>query len=347
MNRIRSLFFPFAVTSVFILTLIFFPSDPYAQQPRFEVKTTKYLLGTEIDITAIHSNIDSMKKAMYFAFREIERIQGVMSVQIDSTEASQININAGISPVKVSPELYSIIKRSIDYSEKYKGIFDITIGPVSELWGFSSDKKLKKVPDQKIIDSLIKLVDYKLIQLDPSDTSVFLQKKGMRIDLGGIAKGYAVDRASLIMRNYGMKDFFVNAGGDIYASGTKNRDEKWSIGIKDPRNGNKIIAGFEVSDMAVGTSGDYERFVIIDGKRYHHIFNTKTGYPVMISQSGTALALTAEESVVLSKVVFIKGAEDYLRSKDSTGIMGVIVTEEGKIVYDDRLTALYNFNLIK
>lgn len=327
--------------------MIFFPSGSFAQQPKFEVKTTKYLLGTEIDITAIHGNIDSMKKAMYFAFREIERIQGVMSVQIDSTEASKINKNAGISPVKVSLELFSIIKRSIDYSEKYKGIFDITIGPISELWGFSSDKKTEKIPDKKIIDSLIKLVDYKMIQLDPSDTSVYLQKRGMRIDLGGIAKGYAVDRASEIMRNYGMKDFFVNAGGDIYASGTKNRDEKWSIGIKDPRDENKIIAYFEVSGMAVGTSGDYERFVIIDGKRYHHIFNTKTGYPVMISQSGTALASTAEEAVVLSKVVFITGAEDYLSSKDSTGIMGVIVTEEGKIVFDDRLTALYNFNLTR
>lgn len=347
MNNKKTILFSFVIPTLFILTLIFFPSGSNAQQPKFEVKTTKYLLGTEIDITAVHSNIDSMKKAMYFAFREIERIQGVMSVQIDSTEASKINKNAGIAPVKVSIELFAIIKRSIEYSEKFKGIFDITIGPISELWGFSSDKKIEKVPDEKVIDSLIKLVDYKLIQLDPSDTSVFLQYKGMRIDLGGIAKGYAVDRAVEIMRNYGMKDFFVNAGGDIYASGTKNADEKWSIGIKDPRDQKKIIAYFEVSDKAVGTSGDYERFVIIDGKRYHHIFNTKTGYPVMISQSGTALASTAEEAVVLSKVVFIKGAEEYLSSKDSTGIMGVIVTEEGKIVFDDRLTALYNFKLTK
>ncbi len=108
----------------------------------------------------------------------------------------------------------------------------------------------------------------------------------MKIDLGGIAKGYAVDRAAQVMKEYGMKDFFVNAGGDIYVSGTKTNDQKWSIGIKNPRDEKKIIADFEVTDMAIGTSGDYERFVIIDGIRYHHIFNTHTGYPVMLSQSG-------------------------------------------------------------
>ena len=346
MNKIKSYFLPSVTASSFILILISLSISSFAQQPKYEVKTTKYLLGTEIDITAVHGDIDSMKKAMYYSFKEIERIQQVMSVQIDTSEASEINLNAGIAPVKVSKELYSIIERSVDYSEKYKGIFDITIGPISVLWGFSSDKKINSVPDKNIIDSLIKLVNYKHITLDPADTSVFLINKGMRIDLGGIAKGYAVDRATEVMKKYGMKDFFINAGGDIYVSGMKTADQKWSVGIKDPRDVNKIIANFEVSDIAVGTSGDYERFVIIDGKRYHHIFNTMTGYPVMISQSGTAFAATAEEAVVLSKVVFITGGEEYLRSKDFTGIMGVIVTENGKIVYDDRLTELYNFKVL-
>ena len=347
MNNIKKQIFLTVLILFQLISSLIFSGVSFAQQPKYEVKTTKYLLGTEIDITAIHSDIDSMKKAMYFAFREIERIQGVMSVQIDTTEASKINFYAGISPVKVSQEMYSIIKRSIDYSEKYNGIFDITIGPVSELWGFSSDKKITELPDRNLLDSLVKLVDYKMIILDPEDTSVFLLKKGMKIDLGGIAKGYAVDRASEVMKKYGMNDYFVNAGGDIYASGTKSSGQKWSIGIKDPRDEKKIIAYFEVSDMAIGTSGDYERFVMIGGKRYHHIFDTKTGYPVMISQSGTALAVTSEEAVVLSKVVFITGAEEYLRTKNDTGIMGVIVTSEGKIVYDERMDEMYDFKLVK
>ncbi|MEZ4691449.1 MAG: FAD:protein FMN transferase [Ignavibacteria bacterium] len=156
---------------------LFLTSLTEAQQPKFEVTTSKYLLGTKIDITAIHSDIDSMKKAMYFAFREIERIQGVMSVQLDTTEASLINKNAGIAPVRVSSELYSIISRSIDYSKKFEGIFDITIGPISELWGFSSDKKITELPDSNLINSLLKLVNYNLIILNPDDTSVFLSEK--------------------------------------------------------------------------------------------------------------------------------------------------------------------------
>lgn len=342
------MYFPSSkIIPVLILYSIFLSFHSYAQQPKYEVTTTKYLLGTQIDITAIHSDIDSMKKAMYFAFKEIERIQGVMSIQIDTTEVSKINLNAGISLVKVSWELYSIISRSINYSKKYNGIFDITIGPISELWGFSSDKKITSLPDKNIIDSLIKLVDYNLIILNPGDTSVFLLKKGMKIDLGGIAKGYAVDRATEVMRKYGMKNFFINAGGDIFVSGTKSNEQQWCIGIKNPRDEKKIIANFELTELAIGTSGDYERYVIIDGKRYHHIFDTHTGFPVMISQSGTALAETAEEAVVLSKVVFIIGAEEYLKTKNNSGIMGVIVNGEGKIVYDDRLINLYNFKLVK
>ncbi len=332
---------------ILILFSIFNSSYIFAQTPSYEVTTTKYLLGTQIDITAIHTNIDSMKKAMYYAFKEIERIQGVMSVQIDTTEVSRINRNAGISPLKVSWETYSIIMRSIDYSEKYNGIFDITIGPISKLWGFSSDTKITSVPEKYIIDSLVKLVDYRLIRLNPSDTSVYLTVKGMEIDLGGIAKGYAVDRAASVMKLFGIEDFFINAGGDVYVSGKKSTDEKWIIGIKNPRAEKNIIASLEVSNVAVGTSGDYERYVIIDGIRYHHIFDTKTGYPVMISESGTAIASSTEEAVVLSKVVFIRGGDEYLQPKNDTDIIGVIVTSEGKVFYDKRLEKLYNFKLIK
>lgn len=330
--------------SLFILTAILTVRSE-AQQPEYEVTTSKYLLGTKVDITAIHSDIDSMKKAMYYAFREIERIQGVMSIQWDSTEASLINKNAGITPVKVSGELYSIISRSIDYSKKFNGIFDITIGPISELWGFSSDRKITVLPDNNVIKDLLKLVDYKLIILNPEDSSVYLSKPGMRIDLGGIAKGYAVDRAVKIMKENGMKNFFVNAGGDIFVSGRKSDDRMWSIGIKDPRDEKKLIAEFELSDIAIGTSGDYERYVMIKGKRYHHIFDVQTGYPVMISESGTALATTTEEAVVLSKIVFITGAVNYMKTKDESGIEGVIVDADGNIVYDERMVDKYNFKL--
>jgi thiamine biosynthesis lipoprotein len=191
------------VTGVLMLLLCLFHSPSFAQNQLYEFSASKYLMGTKFDISAVSTSIDSMKKAMYYSFKEVERIQSLMSSRIDTSEISRINQYSGIKPVKVSYETYSIIERSINYSKKYNDLFDITIGPITELWGFNSDNPVNKVPDKKVIDSLIKLVDYRNIILNPSDTSVFLSGKGMKLDMGGIAKGYAVDRAAGIMKKWG------------------------------------------------------------------------------------------------------------------------------------------------
>jgi len=317
----------------------------HSQETLFEFTAGKYLLGTKIDITAVSCSIDSMKKAMYFSFKEIERIQGVMSSQIDSSEISTINRNAGINSVKVSYETYSIIERSIAYSKKYP-CFDITIGPISELWGFSSNHPVTKIPDQNVIDSLLLLVGYEKIILTPSDTSVYLSLKGMKLDVGGIAKGYAVDRAVIEMKKHGMNNFFINAGGDIYVCGTKTKNVKWSIGIKHPRKENELFAIIELpGDGAIGTSGDYERFTIINGKRYHHIFDVKTGLPVMFSQGATAFATTAEEAVILSKYLFIMGGNKYI--SEQIDLPAIIITSNGDVVYDKKLEASHSLKLVK
>jgi thiamine biosynthesis lipoprotein len=339
--------FSFKKRTVLILnTVLFFSvnSSAFSQQ-LYEFSATKYLMGTKIDISATHTSIDSMKKAIYYSFKEIERIQCLMSSSIDTSEIYMININSGIKPVKVSNETYSIIERSINYSRKYDGIFDITIGCITELWGFNSDNPVTKIPEQKVIDSLIQFVGYEKIVLNPADTTVFLPMKGMKIDLGGIAKGYAIDRAAEIMKKNGMKNFFINGGGDIYISGYKQENQKWNVGIMHPRKENSIIASMEITDAAIGTSGDYERFAIIDGKRYHHIFDTKTGYPVMVSESATAIVPTTEEAVVLSKILFIRGGEQYLEEKNN--IPGLIIDSEGKLYYDKELFKEYNLRIIQ
>ena len=333
------------VTGIFILLIFFIHSPALAQQQLYEFSASKYLMGTKFDISAVSTSIDSMKKAMYYSFKEVERIQSVMSSSIDSSEIYHINEASGLHPVKVSYETYAIIERSINYSKKYNGLFDITIGPITELWGFNSDNPVSKVPDKNLIDSLVKLVNYKNIVLNPSDTNVYLSVKGMKLDMGGIAKGYAVDRAAGIMKKWGMKNFFVNGGGDMYVSGYKEGTRKWVVGIKHPRKENKLIAELEISDGAVGTSGDYERYVIIDGKRYCHIFNTKTGYPVDISQSGTAIAPTTEEAVILSKYLFITGAEKY--KSENINIPGMIVDSNGNVTYNEELMKPYNFRVLK
>jgi thiamine biosynthesis lipoprotein len=327
------------------LLLCFVYSPALAQNQLYEFSASKYLMGTKFDISAVSTSIDSMKRAMYYSFKEVERIQSVMSSRIDSSEISQINNLAGIKPVRVSYETYSIIERSINYSKKYNGLFDITIGPITDLWGFNSDNPITKVPDKKVIDSLVKLVNFKNIILNSSDTSVYLSVKGMKLDLGGIAKGYAVDRAAGIMKDRGMRNFFVNGGGDMYVSGYKEENQKWVVGIKHPRVENKLIAELEISNGAVGTSGDYERYVIIDGKRYCHIFNTKTGYPVDISESGTAIASSTEEAVILSKYLFIIGTRKY-KSED-IDVPGMIVDSTGSVAYDEALMKPYNFRILK
>jgi thiamine biosynthesis lipoprotein len=143
----------------------------------------------------------------------------------------------------------------------------------------------------------------------------------------------------------GMINFFVNGGGDMYVSGYKEENQKWTVGIKHPRKENRLIAELQICNGAVGTSGDYERYVIIDGKRYCHIFNTKTGYPVDISESGTAIASTTEEAVILSKYLFIIGAEKY--NSENIGVPGMIVDSNGEVTYNNKLIKPYNFRILK
>ncbi len=275
----------------------------------FEMSASKELMGTHFEITAIHSSIDSCKKAIYYAFKEIERIEKFASNYKDSTEISNVNNNAASYPVKVSFELYELIKRSLVYSELYDGYFDISVGPLTDYWGFNSDHPLKTPPDSSLIKYLLGFVGYKNIVLNSNDTTISYLKKGLKIDLGGIAKGYALDRAIKILHDRGIKNFLLNGGGDIYAGGRKSKDAKWVIGVKDPRENQNVVKRIEVEDCAVLTSGDYERYSIINGIRYHHIFNPKNGFPAKDCQSATVILENCEEGVMFSKILFICGKE--------------------------------------
>ncbi|NOS86694.1 MAG: FAD:protein FMN transferase [Ignavibacteria bacterium] len=337
-----------AFRNVICIILMYFANSIVSAQDGklYEFSAEKYLMGTQFRITAVHTSIDSMKKAIYYSLREVERIQGVMSMQMNSSEIYKINTNAGIEPVKVTYETYSIIKRAIEYSLKFEGVFDITIGPVSECWGFNSDKAITQIPEKFVIDSLLKYVGSEKIILNPADTSVYLPLKGMLLDLGGIAKGYAVDRAADIMKTNGITNFIVNGGGDMFVCGYKNirTMQKWNVGIKHPREENTVVAVLEINDMAVGTSGDYERFLILDNVRYHHIFDTKTGWPSNTSESATSITTTTEEAVVLSKYFFIKGGSIF---KQNYSLNGVIVDSSGNVVCTPEMHNIYNITLSK
>jgi FAD:protein FMN transferase len=333
--------------AVFIILLFFIinTSIIYSQDNGivFELSAKKYLMGTEFEITAYHSSIDSCKQGMFFAFKEVERIEKVTSNYKDSTEISFVNRNAADYPVKVSDELFEMLKRSIYYSEKYNGLFDITVGPLTKYWGFNSDHPLETEPDKRTIDSLLQFVNYKFIQIDTINKTVFYLMKGVNIDLGGIAKGYALDKAVEILKSKGINNFLISGGGDIYANGFKGEGKKLVVGIKNPRENEKLLATLEITGISIATSGDYERYKIINGRRYHHIFNPQNGYPPTITQSSSVIFKNCEEGVVLSKCFFIKGVEEINLLKDFESIPYFIVDGNGKIFYGNNIK---DYNLI-
>ena len=289
------------------LLLYLMPVCALAQDALYEVSAGKYLMGTRVEATIHHTDILASQQAVLAAFLEMERIEQVLSAHIPESEVSEINDAAGIVPVRVSRETFEIVSRARGYSEQSGGLFDATVGPLSRLWGFSDDRGIE-VLDSSIVVDLLRLVDYRAVQLSQADTSVFLPRKGMALDLGGIAKGYAVDRAAAVLRERGIDHFLLNAGGDIYAAGLKDGQHPWRVGIKHPGRPQDLIAAFGLSDGAVATSGDYERFVDIEGVRYHHILDPRTGRPGRLSRSASALAATAEEADVLATLHFLLGA---------------------------------------
>ncbi len=313
--------------------------------PVFEVSATQFLLGTQVEIIALGKSVQAAKKACYFAFREMERIENILSSHRDDSEIGKLNASAAERPVRVSAETFAILQRALDYSRQFHGQFDISIGPISVLWGFNEDRDIR-LPDPDTLRQKLALVDYRQILLNPADTTVRFLKPGMRVDLGGIAKGYAIDRAAAMLRQHGIHQFLINAGGDIYASGLKADGRKWRIGIKHPRQLSELLATFDLTDFAVATSGDYERYAIIDGKRYHHILDPRTGYPAADYRSVTVLAPSAEAADVWATYLFILGWPQYKKLQPPP-VLALFVDDSGTVYYDLAWKQKYGLQLIE
>jgi len=303
----------------------------------FEVKVSKILMGTVVETTARYPDVTYCKKALFYAYREMERVENLLSYQKTESEISRINDAAGTAPQPVSAETFAILQRAVKYADNLQGLFDITIGPVTSLWGFSSPEG-GHLPGSEEIARHLQEVNYHDLVLNEGDTTAFLKNKGMMLDLGGIAKGYAIDRGSAKLKEYGVINFILNAGGDMYVSGQKDEKTPWTVGVKDPRNGQELIARFNLKDEAVATSGDYERFIIINGKRYHHIIDPRTGYPASLTESATTFAATAEEADVLATYLFIIGAQKALKINFSAPFL--IVDRNGQSSFNQAFREL-------
>ena len=294
---------------------------------RFEVSVNKYIMGTSVEATVMYTDVLAAQRALVDAFMEMQRIEAVMSVSKPESEVALLNREAAERPVKVSGEVLGILARSIDYCHRSDGLFDITVGPLSELWGFSGDEPVT-VPDSSAVQELQSLTGCDRVHIDWADSTVSFSDAGVEVDLGGIAKGYAVDRAAAVLRSRGIDDFIVNAGGDLYASGEKEPGVPWRIGIKHPRNADSIVARLDARNEAVVTSGDYERFVIVDGRRYHHILDPRTGFSADGSRSVTVIAKSAEEADALATMIFVRGNA---QEPDESGVSFLRVRADGSL----------------
>jgi len=286
-------------------------------------------MGTAIEITLVGDDEEAAKKAALQTFQKIKRIEHLMSPWIESSDISRINRSSTIEWVKVSPETFEVIKKAQEVSELSAGAFDITMGPLIQLWRVARERKTP--PSSEEVRKNLDLVNYKNVLINP-EKGVFFNKKGMAIDLGGIAKGYAVDKAFELLKSLGFKNLIVNAGGDLRVGGTK-LGQPWSVGIQDPRASQKIMARVSLSDAAMATSGDYEKFFIYQGKRYHHIFSRRDGLPPEDCQSVTIICKDGMTADALATAVFVLGPEKgYDLCQKLEGIDCLIVDKDRKII---------------
>jgi thiamine biosynthesis lipoprotein len=307
-------------------------ASAWGDNPDHVIERNRSSMGTNVHIMIWGWDETAAVKAMEIAFAEIDRLDLLMSPWKPESDVSHLNAAAGDGKwVSVSPETIEVLDKAAEASKLSEGAFDITVGSFAGLWKFDAQDKDGSVPSKEDIEERKKLVNWKDVLIDHDKKAARLRRKGQKVTLGGIAKGYAVDRASKILRAHGFADFVVQDGGDMFVAGRKG-PRAWRVGIQDPRAEHGVyFAAAEIQDRTFSTSGDYERFVIKDGKRYHHIIDPTTGFPATRCRAVTIMALDAFTAEGLSKTVFIWGPERGAALLEKLGVDGVIVGADNKV----------------
>ena len=264
-------------------------------------------MGTDIRLTASTADEAAAQAAFSQVFADFDRLDRLLSVWKPDSEVVRLNAAAGDHPVPVSTDTREVLRIAREVSEWTEGAFDVTFGALTGLWTFDAQDQDGTVPDPREVQARLPLVDYRKLTIDETAGTAFLASKGMKVHLGGIGKGYAVDRAAAILRSHGLRDFMIQAGGDLYVGGMKD-GRPWKLGIRDPRGpADQLFATLDLTDGTFSTSGDYERFFVKDGRRYHHILDLKRGEPARLSRSVTLVTNKAVIADALAKGVFILG----------------------------------------
>jgi thiamine biosynthesis lipoprotein len=294
-------------------------------------KQVSKLMGNRFEITVVADDSTWANECIADAVKEIRRIEKLFTTFDESSQTNLINRNAGIAPVKVDKEVYDLIKRSKKISALTQGSFDITYGSIDKrLWNF--DKTMTKLPDPKTAKQLVRLINYRNVMLNENDGTVFLREKGMRIGFGGIGKGYAAERAKSLLQQKGVESGIINAAGDLTAWGSQPNGEPWTIGIADPNTARKAFSFLEIRNTSIATSGNYEKFVLIEGKKYSHTIDPKTGLPVTGIKSVTIICPNAEIADAMATPVMVMGIKTGLDMLNQmNGIAGIIIDDNDKI----------------
>lgn len=288
-------------------------------------KRTLKLMGSRFEITVIANNKAEADEYIDLAVAEIVRIEKLISSWDPNSQTSKINLNAGLQPVTVDPELFSLLKRAIKISEITDGAFDISYASMDRIWKF--DGSMKEMPSEEEIKASVSKVGFKNILLDEKNSTVFLKNSGMKIGFGAIGKGYAADMAKDVLLSKGVSGGIINASGDMNTWGKQPDGREWMVAITNPLNKDRAFALLPLREGAVVTSGDYEKFVQFNGVRYSHIINPKTGYPATGIISVSVFAPKAELADALATSVFVLGKEVGLDRIDQLPQVECIIIE--------------------
>lgn len=289
-------------------------------------------MGNRFTISVVSNDKIWAEKQIDTAITEISRIEKLLTTFSDDSQTSQINENAGVKPIKVEKEVFELIKRSLRISSLTDGAFDITYGSIDKrFWNF--DKEMTALPDAETAKQAVRLIDYRKVILDDENQTVFLKEAGMRIGFGGIGKGYAAEQTKRVLIQNGVKSGIVNAAGDLTTWGNQPNGKPWTIAIADPDTQNSAFSHLNISGVAVATSGNYEKYVIIDGKKYSHTIDPKTGFPVSGIKSVTILCTDAEIADAMATPVTVLGVEAGLSLINQMQQMACIIIDDNNNVY--------------
>ena len=317
-----------AVPALLVVLFVVLAGPLHRKRLFKESRTSMYTL---VSITVLASSPEKAGTAMDAAYQELERLGRLLNFYAADSELTTINNNAGIRPVRVSPDTLEIIEAAVYASQQTEGGFDVTVGPLVKLWDF----KTNTLPSVASIAENLPLVGYKNIVVDHTASTVFLAQPGVQIDLGGIIKGFAADKAVEILKNHGIDDGIVAVAGDIKVFGRQLDGRLWHVGIQNPRQENdeaQLLATVDLDDVGISTSGDYQRYFMKDGIRYHHLLNPKTGYPESLCRSVTIIAPTATLTDAFATGIFVMGPEKGLGVLEKLGMEGVVVDHQGWVL---------------